>query len=238
MVRPVERAGAGERPEMKFAVDCMLGTLAKWLRVLGHDVAYFRAIEDGDLAAMAAREGRTLLTADRRLVRRRQARDHVLVTSHDLRRQIEQVLRERRLTVASEPLLGRCLRCNTVTETVAPEAVRDHVPVYVYRTQERFTRCPGCARVYWRATHVTRMLATLGATGGGDPGPPAAAPRSARPRARHAPRVEQALSRAQTAAWAQSPPPTAAPPAARSRRGTRARPGTQSRPGRRPGRRP
>src|SRR5262245_9914278 len=147
---------------MKFAADCMLGTLAKWLRVLGHDVAYFRAIEDGALVEMAAREGRTLLTADRRLVRRRQARDHVLVRSHDLRDQITQVLRERRLTLASEPLLGRCLRCNTLTEQVPPEAVRDRIPVYVYRTQERFTRCPGCARVYWRATHVTRMLERLG----------------------------------------------------------------------------
>ena len=44
MVRRDGRATAGDRPAMKFAVDCMLGTLAKWLRVLGHDVAYFRAI--------------------------------------------------------------------------------------------------------------------------------------------------------------------------------------------------
>jgi uncharacterized protein len=151
---------------MRFAVDCMLGTLAKWLRILGHDVTYYRAIEDGELAGIAAREGRTLLTADRRLVKRRQARDHVLVTSHDLRRQIAQVLRERRLTIASETLLGRCLRCNTVTETLAPEMAREQVPVYVYRTQERFTRCPQCARVYWRATHVTRMLETLAAAAG------------------------------------------------------------------------
>jgi len=227
---------------MKFAVDCMLGTLAKWLRVLGHDVVYFRAIEDGDLADLAAREGRTLLTADRRLVLRRRARNHVLVKGHDLRQQLEQVLRERRLTIASEPLLGRCLRCNAVTETVTPEAVRDQVPIYVHRTQERFTRCPGCARVYWRATHVTRMLAALGAAGGGGAKQAAAAPRSTRPKTRHAPRVEQALTRAQTASWMQSPPPAAASPPARSRAGGRARPGAQSRPGRRPaqrrGRRP
>ena len=152
---------------MRFAVDCMLGTLAKWLRVLGHDVAYYRAIEDGDLADIAAREGRTLLTADRRLVRRRRASDHVLITSQDLRQQIAQVLRERRLTIGSEPLLGRCLRCNAVTESVTPGDVRERVPIYVYRTQERFTRCPVCARVYWRATHVTRMLDTLAAAGEG-----------------------------------------------------------------------
>jgi hypothetical protein len=203
---------------MKFAVDCMLGTLAKWLRVLGHDVAYFRAIEDGELAALAAREGRTILTADRRLVQRRKARDHVLVKGHDLRKQIEQVLRDRGLTIASEPLLGRCLRCNAVTETVEPEAVRGQVPIYVYRTQERFTRCAGCAQVYWRATHVTRMLAALGKAAGGAPEPQAAAPRSPRPRARHSPRVGHALSRARARPEAQS--------------------GSGRRTGRRPGRRP
>src|SRR5262245_51535904 len=164
---------------MRFAVDCMLGTLAKWLRILGHDVAYYSAIEDGELAGIAAREGRTLLTADRRLVRRRQARDHVLVTSQDLRQQIAQVLRERRLTIASEPRLGRCLRCNAVTETLAPELAREQVPIYVYRTQERFTRCPQCARVYWRATHVTRMLETLAVAAG--PAPADGAPRATAP---------------------------------------------------------
>ena len=174
---------------MRFAADCMLGTLAKWLRVLGHDVAYFRVIDDGDLAALAARERRTLLTADRRLVRRRQARDHILVRSRVLSEQIEQVLRERRLTTASEPLLGRCLRCNAATETVPPEAVRDRVPIYVYRTQERFTRCPGCSRVYWRATHVTRMLDRLGAA---VPGPAPA--EAARPAPRRPPRTTRAAS--------------------------------------------
>jgi len=244
------RARAGDRAAMRFAADCMLGTLAKWLRVLGHDVAYFRTIEDGDLADLAAREGRTILTADRRLARRRQARDHILIKGHDLRRQIEQVLRERRLTIASEPLLGRCLRCNAVTETVAPEAVRDQVPIYVYRTQERFTRCPGCARVYWRATHVTRMLTALGATGGESAKPPATPRRGTRRRARQAPGLEQALTRAQAALRTQSAP-TVAAPAARPRPGAR-RPGVRGgkaaspdagrhsggRPGRRPGRRP
>ena len=159
---------------MKFAADCMLGTLAKWLRVLGHDVTYDRVIEDGDLVAMAVREGRTLLTADRRLVRRRLARDHVLVTSHVLSEQIAQVLRERGLRLSSEPLLGRCLRCNETTETAPRETVRDLVPAYVYRTQDRYTRCPSCARIYWRATHVNRMLERLSASPGRKPDPTAA----------------------------------------------------------------
>jgi uncharacterized protein with PIN domain len=147
---------------MKFAADCMLGTLAKWLMILGHDVAYFRVIEDKDLVDLAVREKRTILTSDRRLVQRRNARPHVLVKGHDLKEQIAQVLRECRLTIRPENLFGRCLKCNAANEQVSREAVHGEVPIYVYRTQSRFTRCPHCRQIYWRATHVTRMLAHLG----------------------------------------------------------------------------
>ena len=146
---------------MKFAADCMLGSLAKWLMILGHDVAYHRKIEDGDLVALARKEGRTILTSDRRLVKRKAASDHVLITGSDLSEQIRQVLKERRLPVRRDRLFRRCLVCNQPTEKVAQETVRDKVPIYVYRTQSRFTRCPQCSRIYWRATHVSRMLDTL-----------------------------------------------------------------------------
>ncbi|HXU11729.1 MAG TPA: DUF5615 family PIN-like protein, partial [Candidatus Binatia bacterium] len=69
---------------MKFAADCMLGTLAKWLIILGHDVFYTARIEDRRLVELARREGRTILTRDRRLVLRRDARDHILIESQDL----------------------------------------------------------------------------------------------------------------------------------------------------------
>jgi len=146
---------------MKFFADCMLGTLAKWLIILGHDVRYEAKIEDGALVTLAAREKRTILTRDRRLVKRRAARDHVLIRSQDLERQIRQVLDERRLPVRSDRLFRRCVRCNRPTRIVSRETVRDHVPPYVFKTQRRFARCPSCSRIYWHATHVTGMLERL-----------------------------------------------------------------------------
>src|SRR5438093_629518 len=139
----------------------MLGTLAKWLIILGHDVAYFARIEDGDLVSLAVRQRRTILTRDRRLVQRRAARDHILIASQDLREQIGQVLEERRLRIRKDNLFRRCIKCNRRTRPVPRSAVREQVPPYVYRTRRRFTRCPRCARVFWRATHVSRMLETL-----------------------------------------------------------------------------
>lgn len=146
---------------MKFAADCMLGTLAKWLILLGHDVAYFARIEDHDLVLLARRERRTILTRDRRLVQRRGAADHILIRSQDLRDQIVQVLEERRLRIRKDSLFRRCIKCNRRTRPVPKASVRRVVPPYVFLTQRRFTRCPACRRVFWRATHVSRMLADL-----------------------------------------------------------------------------
>lgn len=146
---------------MKFAADCMLGTLAKWLIILGHDVTYYRRIEDDELVAVARREKRTILTRDRKLVERRAASDHILVRSSDLKEQIQQVMSERGLTVRQDRLFQRCTGCNETTRLVPRETVRGEVPIYVYRTQSRFRRCPQCGKVYWRATHVNRMLETL-----------------------------------------------------------------------------
>ncbi len=146
---------------MRFAADCMLGTLAKWLIILGHDVAYFPRIEDAELVALARRERRAILTCDRRLVKRRDAGDHVLIASQDLREQIRQVVAERRLRIRKDRLFRRCIKCNRPTRVVRRASVRAVVPPYVYRTRRRFTRCPTCRRVFWRATHVSRMLEDL-----------------------------------------------------------------------------
>ena len=53
---------------MTFVADCMLGRLAKWLRILGFDVLYFPKAEDPALVEIARREGRVLLTRDTGLI--------------------------------------------------------------------------------------------------------------------------------------------------------------------------
>ena len=50
-----------------FIVDAMLGNLAKKLRVLGYDSAYFSSIEDEKLVSIAKNEKRIILTKDERL---------------------------------------------------------------------------------------------------------------------------------------------------------------------------
>lgn len=149
-------------PPVAFAVDRMLGRLARWLRILGHDVAYGPQLSGRALVACARREGRVLVTRDTRLVRQRDLPPHVFVTSDHFREQLAEVAR---VVPLGGGFLGRCLECNRMLETVAKPEIRERVPPYVFATQETFQRCPRCGRIYWPATHRARMAAELEALG-------------------------------------------------------------------------
>ena len=139
----------------------MLGGLARWLRVLGLDVAYQPELHDAELVRRAVAEERVILTRDRRLIERKRARNHLFIRSEVVDEQVAQVLAELAIRPEAGRLFSRCLRCNAPLEELpAAEAARE-VPPYVARTQERFRRCPACRRIYWRATHAGRMRRRL-----------------------------------------------------------------------------
>jgi uncharacterized protein with PIN domain len=142
-----------------FVVDAMLGTLAKWLRILGYDTRFDPALDDYQLMRLSRAEGRLLLTRDRELARHRGIRA-LLVTSEDLDEQIRQVLTE--LDLEPNTSFSRCPVCNEPLRPIDREAARQRVPAYVARTHETFRICPSCQRVYWRGTHWQQMAEKLG----------------------------------------------------------------------------
>jgi uncharacterized protein with PIN domain len=141
-----------------FVADAMLGTLAKWLRILGYDTRFDPALDDHQLVRLARAEDRVLLTRDRELARRRGMRA-LLISSEHLDDQIRQVLKDLGLGTSRSWANGpsRCPVCNERLETMDPEAARARVPAHVAQTQEEFKHCPACQRVYWRGTHWQRM---------------------------------------------------------------------------------
>ena len=139
---------------MKFLVDAMLGRLAKWLRIMGYDTAYFRQVEDHDLVRIARAEGRTLLTRDRELTRRKGVTS-LFVQSDKFEEQVRQLLRD--VGLKTDRDYSRCALCNTLLRPVDKEQVKDRVPPYVLRRHLYFSLCPECDKVYWRGTHWQRM---------------------------------------------------------------------------------
>lgn len=165
---------AATRGEMKFYADAMLGRLATWMRILGFDVAYTRDIDDRELVVRSLVEGRIVLTRDKLLAKRRSVRGRCLIIKSDhVREQLRQVVDA--FGLRAEGLLGRCVRCNVPLVGVSKETIKDEVPLYVFETQKRFKRCPGCRRVYWAGTHsvhikkeLSRIMEGEGRAEGGD----------------------------------------------------------------------
>ncbi len=155
---------AGEADEnMRFVADKMLGRLAKWLRIIGQDVAYGPHLSGYGLIRAARREGRLILTRDRG-VAKKSPPGYLLIQSDRFREQLKQVVQTCRLDPFKNAFT-RCVECNTVLEPVAKEAVKEKVPPYVFSTQESFSFCQGCRRIYWPATHQERMLGELKGVG-------------------------------------------------------------------------
>lgn len=140
----------------------MLGSLAKWLRILGYDVAYDNQINDEQILWRCLTEARTTLTRDTRLIQRRQLQSYLLIQSDHLLDQIGEVLDFLGDEIDLTRLLTRCLECNAILESVPKKIVHNQVPSYVYRTQSRFKRCPSCRKVYWGGTHRDHIHRRLG----------------------------------------------------------------------------
>jgi uncharacterized protein with PIN domain len=151
--------GSWDAPRLRFLADVNVGRLGKWLRALGYDVLPGPCPGDAALLALAEREGRVLLTRDRRLTLAPQVRGGavrlLLVRSERLPEQLREVLAWPGLDPPRP--FTRCLLCNSLLAPAPPEAVEEHVPPYVRRSQAEFRQCPSCRRVYWRGSHWRRM---------------------------------------------------------------------------------
>jgi uncharacterized protein with PIN domain len=107
---------------------------------------------------LARAEGRLLLTRDRGLARRR-GLQCLLIESHHLEEQLDQILAE--LALTGEHPFSRCPVCNTPLQEVEKPALEGRVPPHIFRTHKDFSLCPNCDKIYWPGTHWARMREKL-----------------------------------------------------------------------------
>jgi len=138
-----------KEPAPRLLVDAMLGRLARWLRLMGYDAAYWRDGSDEALIAAARAEDRLIVTRDHMLAGRRGVRA-VLIAAESLDEQIA----EARAALGGAPApFSRCSACGGELADLPHAAAHDLVPPYVWQTQRQFSRCILCGRVYWQGTH-------------------------------------------------------------------------------------
>ena len=149
--------------DFKFIADDMVGKLAKWLRILGYDTLYFRKIDNRKLIDLALEENRILLTRDTDIAADKRVGNLIFIADDNYLKQLRQVIDTLGLSASSRRgnVFSRCLICNKKTEDVPKNDVRERVPEFVFKTQDKYKICPRCNRVYWGATHMRHVEETL-----------------------------------------------------------------------------
>lgn len=151
-----------ERPlrVIRFVADAHLGGLANLLRMAGFDTLYDNNFHDAEIEAIAAAEGRIVLTRDRELLKRRSITHGCYVRALKSARQFAEIFDRLDLARSAKPFT-LCLRCNTPLRPIDKATVAPGLPPSVRERYERFTICDRCHGVFWEGSHWRRMCVLL-----------------------------------------------------------------------------
>lgn len=149
--------------DTKFVLDVHLRKLARHMRLLGFDVDYLEGRGDAELAGIAERDNRILLTRDRQLLMRKIVSRGLIVRNTDPDRQIVEVLDRLQLWNACNPF-SRCIECNGAMQGVRADddgfaQIAAVIPPGVRAWCEEYYSCTNCGRVYWKGSHYVRLRA-------------------------------------------------------------------------------
>lgn len=145
---------------LRFVADVHLGGLARLLRMSGFDTICAGKLDDGQIAALAAREGRIVLTRDRELLKRRIISHGCCVHARKPALQLRELFERLDLARSARPF-SRCMHCNLPLHEVDTEQERRRVPPRVALFYSRFLGCDGCRRIYWEGSHWRSMRVLL-----------------------------------------------------------------------------
>jgi len=144
----------------RFVADAHLGALARLLRIAGFDTLYDNRYQDREIADIAGRDDRIVLTRDRELLKLRSITHGCYVHAVKPTQQFMEIIDRLDLARSARPF-SLCLVCNAPLRSIEKAAVLERLPASVRDQQERFTRCDVCHRVFWEGSHWRRMQALL-----------------------------------------------------------------------------
>ncbi len=148
---------------MKLLCDQMLGSLAKWLRILGFDTLYVNAeMTDEELLNIANIENRTIISRDKELILRgkKQNINVIEIKNTDLDDQLKLVLNL--IKIDEKLVLSRCTLCNKILEKIEKNKVEGKVPRKVFDNNNEFWFCNKCKKFYWAGSHYKKITDKIG----------------------------------------------------------------------------
>lgn len=132
----------------RFVADHMLGSLARWLRIMGYDTVYDKSLDDPGIANLARAESRFILTRDRELAKEPGA---LMIEADDLDLQLKAIAEKYGLKFHDD--LIRCSACNGDLADLDKAQAKESVPEGAFENNDKFWKCLKCGKVYWKGTH-------------------------------------------------------------------------------------
>ncbi len=148
---------------MNFVLDGMLGKLARWLRMMGHDVKYSTSSDDAELLIIAKQEQRVLLTRDLALYQEAAAKniEAYYVEGTNEADRLAELSSRFGIPLVIDLERSRCPKCGTKLISVSKKDIVSKVEKNTLLYYEEFWMCPNCGSVYWQGAHWTKIRATL-----------------------------------------------------------------------------
>jgi uncharacterized protein with PIN domain len=148
---------------VKFLADSMLGKLARWLRMLGHDVTYNVTLNDSELLQLAKKEKRVLLTKDLELYKRAVSRgvDTFYVEGATESQRLAEIAKRYSLALVIDMDKANCPVCNAKLEQTPKAKLTSELEKNTFTYYDKFWKCPNCGQIYWQGAHWKQISNTL-----------------------------------------------------------------------------
>lgn len=131
-----------------------LQKLAILLRILGFDVLYSQNKDYILVINLAKRENRILLSRVKFL---RKLPWIFYLKEDDLDGQLEQTIKELKLTLKKENIFTRCSKCNNFLQEIQEDEVKREIPFDVFGRGYWFKRCFNCGKIFWNGNHMITL---------------------------------------------------------------------------------
>lgn len=144
----------------RFVLDVHLGTLARYLRLLGFDTLYRNDYDDHEIVRLARDQSRIILTRDKGLLKHRAVTRGRWIRHTRPLEQLRETLAAFDLVGSARPFT-RCAVCNGSLRRLGRHKAASLVPARVRERHDKFARCTLCSRIYWPGTHTMRIRKAL-----------------------------------------------------------------------------
>lgn len=141
-----------------FIVDETTGDFARWLRILGFDTKMIKNRRGISLIAIALKEEKLIITRSSKLLNK-EKECCIHINSTDTISAIVE-LKETDLLTGMKPF-SRCIECNTLLQKTSKNNIIGRIPPYIFKRHNKFSLCPRCGRIYWKGSHLKRMVKEL-----------------------------------------------------------------------------